>query len=129
MEANGTMRFHSVFKRIFAGALLLSLAAAAGCYPHHPHRQRDPVLDACLVGACIGSTYLGPRGHPGVAIAAGATAAAIYLAVEQGHHHGHHCGCSTRWHGGYRAYYWGGHWEYHDGRGWYVVEGNQAPGW
>jgi len=124
------MRIPIVARVLAAGSLLL--VTAAGCYPHHHghgYPQRDPVLDACLVGACVGSTYLGPRTHPAVAVAAGATAAAIYLAAESGHHHGHHCGCATRWHGGYRAYYWSGHWEYYDGRGWYVVEEGPGPGW
>ena len=126
------MRIHTKFK-LAAVAALLGLTLS-GCYHHghghgHGHRDRDPVLDACLVGMCVGSTYLGPRTHPAVAVAAGATAAAIYLAAESGHHHGHHCGCRTRWHGGYRAYYWHGHWEYHDGRNWYVVEEEPGPGW
>lgn len=121
------MRFHTAFNSILAASLLLS----AGCYSRHHghHREPDPIIEACLIGACVGSTYLGPRGNPHMAVAAGATAAAIYLAVENGHHHGHYCGCRSRWYGGYRSYYWGGHWEYSDGRRWYVVEGEQGPGW
>lgn len=119
------MRLPSIFLGL--GAFSLFGTGAAGCYPHHHHP--DPVMDACLIGACVGATYLGPRTHPAVAVAAGATAAALYLAVESGHHHGHRCGCPTRWYSGYRAYYWGGHWEYYDGGHWCVIEGSPGPGW
>lgn len=111
-------------------ALIVLGSATAGCYHRHGHghAHRDPVVDACVFGACVGSTYLGPRGHPAVAVAAGATAAALYLAANEGHLHGHTCGCRWRWYRGYRAYYWGGHWEYYEGGSWYIVE-ERGPGW
>ena len=117
------MRVSAMFRVVTAASILLG--SAAGCYPHHHGHSRparDPVVDACLLGACVGATYLGPRGNPGVALAAGATAAALYLAVSDGHHHGHACGCRWRWYRGYRAYHWGGHWEYYENGSWYVIE-------
>ena len=125
------MRISTILR---TSVLAFAAASLTGCYHHHgrghAHGQPDPVVDACILGACVAGSYLGPRhAHPAVAVAAGATAAALYLAVNEGHHHGHRCGCPTRWHNGYRAYYWGGHWEYHDGRGWCTIDGAPGPSW
>ena len=107
---------------VAAGAALFT----SGCYSHH-HRHADPAPAMCALATCIGLSAVGAP--PEVAVAGAVIAGSVVHHAD--HWHSHRCGCPSRWHGGYRMYWYGGHWEYYDDRGqcWRAIPEDRGPSW
>ncbi len=102
-------------------------AFTSGCYAHHHGHHADPGPAMCALATCIGLSAAGAP--PEVAVAGAVLAGAVVEHAD--HFHGHRCGCPTRWHNGYRLYYYGGGWEYYDDRDgcWRRTHDDHGPSW
>jgi hypothetical protein len=114
-----------------AGLLAATSAGSSGCYVgHHGYVHADP-LDMCLMGACIGA-HVAESTRPVYVSAPPPQApeySIVYLRNHDGHFHGDGCGCASRWMNGRHVFWYGGHWEFYDGRCWCMIEGGGGPSW
>jgi len=111
-------------KKVLAAATLAALTG--GCYAHH-HHPHDPAPAMCALATCIGLSAVGAP--PEVAVAGAIVAGTVVEHMD--HLHSHRCGCPSRWHNGYRMYWYGGRWEYYDDRDhcWRAVPERHGPRW
>ena len=110
--------------------ILLTMGAVStlsGCVSHHGYVDPDP-LSLCLVGACVGwnvaeATRVDRTPPP-------AAYDSYYERGHDDHYHGPNCGCASRTMNGHQAYWYHGHWEFFDGRSWFILEGGPSgPSW